>query len=263
MGPTERVIRVIETVVAHQQTGIRFADIVLQTGLSKATIHRILKELVDLEVLTLSDEVKRYRASLKLASLGAGIIANFDLRDHVHPQLIRLHQETKHICNMAIKQGDVGIYVDKIESQDYGIKLFSEVGKSFPLHATALGKVLLAACDTAEQKRILSGPLAAFTPNTITAPRALLGQLALIRREGHAVDNEEITRGIVCIAAPVTGPGGEVICAISVTFPAYICEDQDLAAQVRVLKKHAAALSGQSRMAWRLSEGAAPAARAP
>ncbi len=251
MGPAERVIRIIETVVAHQHSGIRLADIVADCGLSKATVHRILKELLRLGVLSIVEETKRYRASLKLASLGAEIIANFDLRDHVHPQLIKLHLETKHICNMAIRQNAVGIYVDKIESQDYGIKLYSEVGKSFPLHCTALGKVLLAYCHPAEQKRLLARPLKSFTPNTITDIDLILRQLTIIRTQGYAVDNEEITRGIVCIAAPVFGHDETVICAISVTFPAYVGEDRGIEAQIDVLKRYAATISGLSRDASR------------
>jgi hypothetical protein len=85
MSSTERVIRVIETVVARQHTGIRFAEIVTGTGVAKATVHRILAELVGLGLLTFSPDSKRYRAALKLASLGAGVISNFELRNYVHP----------------------------------------------------------------------------------------------------------------------------------------------------------------------------------
>jgi DNA-binding IclR family transcriptional regulator len=244
MGSTARLVRIIETVVSHQQAGIRFADIVAETGLSKATVHRVLKELADLGVLTLSDETKRYRGSLKLASLAAGVIANFDLRNHVHPQLIKLYQETKHTCNMGIKQGDVGIYVDKIESHDYGIKLFSEVGKTFPLYCTALGKVLLAYGPAAERKRILSLPMKPFTPKTVTDVRQLQQQLAMVREQGYGLDREEITRGIICIAAPVFGPHEDVLCVISVTFPAYLAEDRGIEADIEAIKRHAAAISG-------------------
>ena len=244
MSSAERIFRVIETVVSHQHTGIRFAEIVEETRIAKATVHRLLGELVDLGVLTFSTESKRYRASLKLASLGSGVIANFNLRNHVHPQLIKLHQETKHTCNMGIKQGDVGIYTDKIESHDYGIKLFSEVGKTFPLYCTALGKVLLAYGPAAERKRILSLPMQSFTPKTITDARRLMQQLATVREQGYALDSEEITRGIICIAAPVFGPPEDIICAISVTFPAYLAEERGIESDIEAIKRHAAAISG-------------------
>jgi DNA-binding IclR family transcriptional regulator len=244
MNSSERIIRVIETVVSHQHTGIRFTEVVEETGIAKATVHRLLGELIDLGILTFNTESKRYRASLKLAALGAGVIANFNLRNHVHPQLIKLHQETKHTCNMGIKQGDVGIYIDKIESHDYGIKLFSEVGKTFPLYCTALGKVLLAYGPAAERKRVLSRPLKPFTPKTVTDAHQLVQQLATVREQGYALDCEEITRGIICIAAPVFGPHEDILCAISVTFPAYLAEERGIASDIEAVKRHASAISG-------------------
>ncbi len=244
MNSSERIIRVIETVVSRQHTGIRFTEVVEETGIAKATVHRLLGELIDLGILTFSTESKRYRASLKLASLGAGVIANFNLRNHVHPQLIKLHQETKHTCNMGIKQGDVGIYTDKIESHDYGIKLFSEVGKTFPLYCTALGKVLLAYGPAAERKRVLSRPMKPFTPKTVTDARQLVQQLTTVREQGFALDCEEITRGIICIAAPVFGPHEDILCAISVTFPAYLAEERGIASDIEAVKRHASAISG-------------------
>jgi len=88
-------------------------------------------------------------------------------------------------------------HTDKIESHDYGIKLFSEVGKTFPLYCTALGKVLLAYGPAAERKRVLSLPMKPFTPKTITDARRLRQQLATVHEQGYALDSEEITRGII------------------------------------------------------------------
>jgi DNA-binding IclR family transcriptional regulator len=246
MSSSARIIRMIETVVSHQHTGIRFAEIVEGTGIAKATVHRLLGELTELGVLSFSPESKRYRATLKLASLGAEVIANFDLRNHVHHQLVNLHQETKHTCNMGIKQGDVGIYTDKIESNDYGIKLFSEVGKTFPLYCTALGKALLAFGPAAERKRILSLPMRAFTAKTIIDARRLMQQLATVREQGYALDSEEITRGIICIAAPVFGPQEDIICAISITFPSYLAEERGIESDIEAIKRNAAAISGMT-----------------
>jgi len=251
MSSTERVIRVIETVVARQHTGIRFAEIVTGTGVAKATVHRILAELVGLGLLTFSPDSKRYRAALKLASLGAGVISNFELRNYVHPQLVKLHQETKHTCNLGIREGDVGIYADKIESHDYGIKLFSEIGKTFPLYCTALGKVLIANAPDAVRSRVLAQPMKAFTPKTVTDPRKLARQLTRVREQGYAVDLEEITRGIICIAAPVFGAQRGIVGAVSVTFPAYLAEERGIAADIEAVCRHAGAVSG--------SAGAGPA----
>jgi DNA-binding IclR family transcriptional regulator len=246
MSSTERVIRVIEAVVARQHSGIRFAEIVSGTGIAKATVHRIVAELAGLGLLTFSPDSKRYRAALKLASLGAGVISNFDLRNYVHPQLVKLHQETQHTCNLGIREGDVGIYADKIESHNYGIKLFSEIGKTFPLYCTALGKVLIANGPETVRTRVLAQCMKPFTPKTVTDPRKLARQLARVRAQGYAVDLEEITRGIICIAAPVFGAQQDIVGAVSVTFPAYLAEERGIAADIEAVCRHAAAVSGSA-----------------
>ena len=77
-----------------------------------------------------------------------------------------------------------------------------------------------------------------------TDPEMFRRELALIRERGYAIDNEEITRGIMCVAAPVFGPDGEVICAISITFPSYINDDRGIEPEIKAIKKYAALISG-------------------
>jgi len=244
LSSLDNVFTVIETVVSHQRTGLNFAAIVAETGLPKATVHRILKYLTGVGYLSFSPDTKKYRGTLKLAGLGAEVMANFDLRQHIHPQLLKLHRESEHTCNMGVKNGNVGIFVDKIESRDFGIKLFSEVGKSFPLHCTAMGKILLAYSPTQETEKILSQPLPAYTDKTITEKKVLVKELAKVKQSGYAVDWEEITRGIMCVAAPIFGVAGEITCAISMAFPSYIYTDGGIDTEIESIKRHARAISG-------------------
>lgn len=243
-GPLAKIFAIIETVISNQNTGMTYTDIVGRTGLPKSSVHRVLKELTQMGYLTFSRETKKYRGSMRLAAIGAEVMANFDVRDHVHPYLLDLHRETEHTSNMGIRNGTVGVFIDKIESQDYGIKLFSEVGKTFPLHCTGLGKVLLAYAPQDNTEAVLDGPLEAVTDNTITDPDKLLAELKEVRSRGYALDYEEITRGIMCVAAPVYGVRGDVVCAISVTFPSYIYNDRGIEPEIEAVRKYAAALSG-------------------
>ena len=251
MSSLEKVFTVIETIVSHQRAGMNFAAVAAKTGLPKSTVHRILKYLTGIGYLSYGTDTKMYRGTLKLAGLGAEVMSNFDLRQQVHPQLIKLHQETEHTCNMGIKSGDAGIFVDKIESRDFGIKLFSEIGKSFPLHCTAMGKVLLAYAAGEETAKNLSQPLHAYTDKTITRKKLLLKELEKVKDSGYAVDWEEITRGVMCVAAPVFGIAGEITCAISMAFPSYIHSDRGIDMEIRAIKRHAEAISGSNNRGQR------------
>jgi IclR family transcriptional regulator, KDG regulon repressor len=243
LSSLEKTFTVIEAVVSEQELGLPFSAIVARTNLPKASVHRILKGLTTMGYLTFNVETKRYRGSLKLAAIGAEVMANFDLRNLLHPQLLKLHQGTHHTCNIGILNYDHGIFIDKIESQDYGIRLISGIGKSFPLHSTALGKVLLAHSPAAAEK-FLRRKLKAYTDKTITRTGLLKKELAVIRKQGYAIDKEEITRGIICVAAPVFRASEEVVCAISIAFPSYFQKDRGIKPEIDAVKHHAALMSG-------------------
>jgi DNA-binding IclR family transcriptional regulator len=237
------VFSIIESIVARQATGTSYSEIVSAVRLPKSTVHRILKDLRELDYISFDPQTKRFFGSLRLARIGYEVIANFQLRNHVRPFLLELNRETEHTTQFGILDGTLGVYVDKIESKDFGIKLFSEVGRTFPLHCTGLGKTLLAFSPEEIVARVLKQKLEPITEKTITDPKKIIRELAKIKERGYAVDHEEITRGLMCTAAPVFGLSGELAGAISVTFPAYINDDRGIEPEIKAVKKFAALIS--------------------
>lgn len=238
MGSVAKVFRILETVVAHQSRGLAYSEVVARTHLPKATAHRLLKSLVQAGYLRFDAEAGRYYGDLKLSSLGSAVTSHFDLKEYVRPHLLRLQAETKHTSNLGVLSGEAGVYLDKLESSEaYGIKLYSAIGKRFPLHCTAMGKVLLAGMTPAARRKILARKLETFTPSTITDPAALERELNTVRRCGYALDREEITRGIMCVAAPIQNSEGETLAAISLAFPAYIREERGLRDEIRAVTR--------------------------
>lgn len=244
MSTLQKAFTIVETVVSRQAAGMTFAEVVAATGAPKASAHRILKELVGMGVLIFSPNTARYRGSLKLASLGCEVTANLDLRTLAHAHLQALHEDTHHTAHLGIRDGDAGVYVDKIETPDYGMKLFSEVGKRFPLHCTAMGKALLAFAKKEDLERFLARPLDPITSKTIVDPVKLRAEIAIVREEGFALDREEITRGVMCVAAPIFGSPDNVVGAVSIAFPSYIYSDRSIDPEIKAVCRHAAAISG-------------------
>jgi DNA-binding IclR family transcriptional regulator len=144
---------------------------------------------------------------------------------------------------LGVLDGIMGVFVDKIESKDFGIKLFSEIGKTFPLHCTGLGKALLAFSSDGTVYKFLETPLEAITEKSITNPELFKRELTLIRDQGYAVDAEEITRGIMCVAAPIFGLNDKMVGAISLTFPVYINDDRGIKPEIEAIKKYAVIIS--------------------
>ena len=163
MSALRKGFSIIEAVTAAGNDGLPFSQIVAETGVAKATAHRLLAELVDMSLLTLDPASRCYRGGLSLARIGATVTADYDLRTSAHPHLQALHDEFGHVATLGVRNKLTGVYIDKIESRDFGLRLHSEIGKTFPLHCTAMGKVLLSHADKDTVRRITKRKLEAHT----------------------------------------------------------------------------------------------------
>ena len=243
MSAIQKGFQILKAVTAAPD-GLSFSEIIAATDVPKATAHRLLKELVELSALTQSPVSRRYQGGLLLASLGAAVTADYDLRRVARPHLQALHDATGQVATLGIRNDDVGTYLDKIEPRDFGIRLHSEIGKSFPLHCTAMGKVMLSYADAPTIRRLTNRKLESYTENTITDGRRLREELKQIAADGFAIDREEITRGLICIAAPVFGVDGSIAGAMSCTFPSYVFDNKSMDEEIRTITLHARAASG-------------------
>ena len=243
MSALSKGFKIIEAVTTAGKAGLPFAEIVQATGLPKASTHRLLKELVEISALTHDEQSRHYRGGLLLARIGASVTSNYDFRETARPYLQQLHDAFGHVATLGILNDDAGVYIDKIESSSFGLRLHSEIGKSFPLHSTAMGKVLLAHSGKALIRRVAGRKLEAFTPQTITDPKKLRQELERVRSDRYAIDDEEMTRGFVCVAAPIFGLDGSVAGAMSCTFPDYVRQEHGIKSQVDVVCRLAAEAS--------------------
>lgn len=248
VNPLLKVFSILETVVANQSSGATYSEIVAHGGLPKSSTHRILKDLSQLGYIDYNAETKKYSGSLKLAALGAEVMGHFRLRSHVRPYLMELHRDVGHTTNLGIRNGTVGVFADKIQSTDFSIKLFSEIGKTFPLHCTGMGKCLLAhSSEELLSKLPGQAALERFTDRTITDRHQLQTQIESVREQGYAIDDEEITKGIICVAAPVFGFRKEVLGAISIAFLASLRNERSIDLEISAIKKYAGLISASLR----------------
>jgi len=236
---------ILQAVAQEGGSGLTFSEVIERTGLPKSTAHRLLKELVELSALSQDRQSRTFRLGLLLARLGSAVTAGYDLRETARPWLQTLHDRTRHVATLGILGADAGIYLDKIEGRDFGIRLHSEIGKAFPLHCTAMGKALLSHADRETLRRILKRKLEPYTEYTITSPRKLRLELEQVAQTGYAVDREEITRGLMCVAAPVFGADGKIAGAMSCTFPSYVYTEHGIEKEIDAVLHCASGASGQ------------------
>lgn len=155
------------------------------------------------------------------------------------PFLHKLAIQARCVVQLGTLEDDMVTY--RIKTGRGSKALFTKVGMQLEAYCTGIGKVLLAHQDPAERARYLAGgPFVALTERTIVAPEALEAEFARIRAQGYAVDDEEMVRGLRCVAAPVRKPDGQVLAAISLSAPAARFGAPDVLATVPSLRALAA-----------------------
>lgn len=152
-----------------------------------------------------------------------------------HDALDQLSAEIGETVHLGRLDGADIVYLAKRESP-HPLRLFSAIGRRLPAHATALGKAVLSAQDAAAVRVLLPDRLQSLTTNTIVDHARLLEELALTRERGYAVDNQENTEGIRCIAVPLRRDGAvrdAISCSIPVVRMTPTVEDAVIAAMDR------------------------------
>ena len=130
------------------------------------------------------------------------------------PYLDDLHQATHSNVHLGVRDGHEVVYVETMRSR-VSAQISSRVGDRWPLQVSGTGLVLLAYADRNLQDEVLQGPLVRYTPKTVVDPHELRRILAEIRRIGVVIAHDQISMHATAVAAPVRGPGNDVIAAIS------------------------------------------------
>lgn len=189
-------------------------------NLHKSTVSRLLATLESEGLLERAPGTEKYRLGPEIARL-AGRADHFgDVREVARPFLVDLAEVTRETANLAVLDGDEVNNVDQV-SGPHLVRVGNWVGRRTPLHCVANGKALLAFLPKSELERLTAGPLAAYTPHTVTRPSALRASLARVRQLGFATALGEIEEGLNAVAAPIWDADGAVAAAISVSGPAY------------------------------------------
>lgn len=238
----ERAADVFELFLASQQE-LSLKEISEKLGLSKSTIHGIIKTLEYRGYLQQNPDDLKYRLGLKLFELGNKVSNQFDIGKIARPimkELVETLMETVHL--VVFERGEV-IYIEKLDGPR-SLRIYSQIGKRAPIHCTGVGKSILAFQAEEEIDRILANEiLEPFTDYTMTDKPAIKNQLETIREQGYAIDDEEIELGLKCVAAPIFNHQGRVIAAISCASPKVRLTDEKLAEVIKEIKQAAFLIS--------------------
>jgi len=200
---------------------VTFSELAHRTGLAKSTTSRLLLALERARLVRREDGTFRAGELFDRYAWRAG--GDAGLGRLAQPLLERLGAVTGETVNLGVAHGEAVEQIAQVDSA-YLLGATNWVGRRVPLHASAIGKVLLA-YGAAE---LPPGRLERCTPRTVTARATLRLELEEVRGRGFAVTDEELESGLVALAAPVFGRAGPPVAAVSVSAPASRLSSRDL-----------------------------------
>jgi len=219
----DRGLRLLQLFL-YEKRELTLSEIASALGEYKSTALRTLSTLEARGFVEKNPESERYWLGPKTFALGMLYSSGMRIRKLARPfceSLANEFGETVHLAVLNRAKLDEGkvLVIDKIETSQV-LRLSPDMGSDADAHASAVGKVLLASLTDEEVTRILGrSELRRYTANTICTVKDLLRELETVRRQGFAVDNEELEVGLTCVAAPIVDPTGHTVAAVSLSGP--------------------------------------------
>jgi len=240
----ERAFAILEEIARHRE-GVGLAELSKRVGLHSSTTFHLVRTMAQLGYVNQPKDSKKYRIGRRLFTLAAAALDEIELVNVATPILEKLTLDTGESGHFAIRSGDEIVVVAKTAGGGM-FQLVDRSGAVRPAHATALGKVLLAALDRPELERTLeSRELRKFTAKTITEREPLARELDEVRRQGIAFDDGEFDPEVRCVAVPVRNFAGRVIGAIGISGPIWRLSLQALQEKSARVREAAASLSAE------------------
>jgi DNA-binding IclR family transcriptional regulator len=231
----ERAFAILED-IARRRDGISLAELSKNVGLHNSTAFHLLKTMVQLGYIHQAKDTKRYRVGSRVFALASGALDENEMLALATPVLEQLTGETGVSAHFAIRSGTDIVVIARTAGGGM-LQLSDRAGAMRPAHATALGKVLLAAVPAEQLDRMLQQmELRRYTAKTIVEQDALRRQIEASRETGIAYDDGEFDDDVRCVAVAVHDFAGRVAGAIGISGPIWrlsLPSLQDKAAQVR------------------------------
>lgn len=229
----DRIFDVLEALVAAPD-GLPLLSIANATGMAKPTIHRLLAELEARKIVRRAGNGGVYALTLELPVIANRFLEAKGFIDLCQPEMQRLAELSGELVRLAWRDGERLVYVAEAQGAREGLRYDSNLGRPVILHATSIGKCLLAwlsqkdAARAVEKQGLLGSP--SLGPNAISTMPALMTELARVRRRGFGTAHDECEVGAAAVGAPIFSDSSrsDVTAAIAVVGPTARVSASDL-----------------------------------
>lgn len=212
------------------------SDVAGRVAMPPSSAYRLLTTLQGHGIVAFDETAQEWMIGVEAFRIGRAFVHRVSVMEAAREPMRHLMRATGETANLAIADAGSVVFMSQVESLN-PVRAFFRPGTRGPLHASGIGKALLAEMDVGGVAGIVArNGLEGFTPRTLTTPERLSADLALTRRRGWAYDDEERYSGMRCIAAPIFDTYGEAVAGVSVSGPTVRFPDigvEDTATHVR------------------------------
>lgn len=209
-----------------------------------STAYRLLATLERGGLVAQDADSKKYTVGYGVLEIANGLLRRMSVvtaADHYLRSIAALTSESTHV---AVLDGARAVFVAR-QSGPGVLRVETTVGSSEPAYCTAVGKALLAEHSEEELRHLYVEPLTRYTPHTITTIGDLVTEVARVRRNGYAYDDEELHPGVRCLASPVRDHRGRIVAAFGLSMPSTRLTREHIPALVTQIAGAAEAISAQ------------------
>lgn len=194
------------------------SELASKMGESPATLYRVLTTFALHGTVEMNETTQTWHIGPEAYQIGSVFLRRTSLIDVSRPIMRRLMEETGETANLGIEKNGAVLFISQVET-NAPIRAFFAPGTLSAMHASGIGKALLAHLDATRLKRFAARGLERFTLHTLSSPETLAADMVTTRARGYALDDQEKNLGMRCIAAPIRNAYGEVVAGISVSGP--------------------------------------------
>lgn len=199
--------------------GQSLSELATATAVSAPTVYRSLITMQQHGIVTFDEQFQLWRVDVEAFRIGTAFLENTNVAEEARPLMQALMNRTGETANLGIISGQEVVFLSQVETHE-PIRAFFRPGTRSAIHSSGIGKALFSFLPEDRARAMAESlQLIAYTSNTIVTASDLIAMRKEVLNRGFAIDDEERTDGMRCVAAPIFNSFGEAVTAISVSGP--------------------------------------------
>jgi len=231
--------------LALAQRAMGVTELASALGETKPRVHRHLSTLREMGLIEQDQATERYRLGWRMFQLGEAAGTQFELRDRAQPYLLRLRDELKETAVLTVPVNGLSMVIATMDNIHARICISVKPGNRPSPHCSALGRLTLAFSPGALQQELLTPPLVAETPQSMTDPARIRDRLSIIQEQFYEMCSDEMMPGVNTVAVPVFRTGDVLAGALAIIGSIQNIPSPPKRHQIELLHACAAELSAQ------------------